>query len=85
MDLIDIFRKKINIIDDNIISLLNQRMVLSKQIGIIKKENNINILALNRENEIINRLTTISTILSKNDIESIYNNIFTISKNYQKK
>lgn len=83
MDQITLLRKEIDIIDDNIIKLLNERVMISKNIGKIKKYNNINIICSNRENEIIDRLVSNSYILPKNDILLIYNNIFNISKTYQ--
>jgi chorismate mutase len=83
MDQITLLRKEIDIIDDNIIKLLNERVMISKNIGKIKKYNNINIICSNRENEIIDRLASNSYILPKNDILLIYNNIFNISKTYQ--
>lgn len=83
MDQITLLRKEIDIIDDNIIKLLNERVMISKNIGKIKKYNNINIICSNRENEIIDRLANNSFILPKNDILLIYNNIFNISKTYQ--
>lgn len=83
MDQITLLRKEIDIIDNNIIKLLNERVMISKNIGKIKKYNNINIICSNRENEIIDRLANNSYILPKNDILLIYNNIFNISKTYQ--
>ena len=83
MDQITLLRKEIDKIDNNIIKLLNERIMISKNIGKIKKYNNINIICSNRENEIINRLANNSYILPKNDILLIYNNIFNISKTYQ--
>ena len=83
MDEIKILRDKIDTIDNKIIKLLDERVMISKNIGKIKKYNNINIVCSNRENVIIDRLANNSNVLSIKDIEIIYNNIFNISKKYQ--
>lgn len=83
MDEIISLRKQIDIIDNNILKLLNERIIISKNIGKIKKDNNISIQFSNRENEIIDRLSKNSSILLKTDINTIYNSIFNISKTYQ--
>lgn len=45
-------RKNIDTIDSEIIHLLCKRFEISKNIGLIKKENNIKILDSNREEEV---------------------------------
>jgi len=49
------FREQINHIDDEILTLLGNRMKIAEKIGIYKKENNITILQTNRWNEILER------------------------------
>lgn len=49
-------RAKIDVIDDNIMSLLGQRMSVSQKMGQFKKDNNIAILQTGRWEEIINRM-----------------------------
>lgn len=49
------FREQINHIDDEILTLLGNRMKISAQIGLYKKENNITILQTNRWNEILEK------------------------------
>jgi chorismate mutase len=46
-------REQINQIDDELFSLLGQRMKISNKIGEYKRENNITILQTNRWNEIL--------------------------------
>lgn len=46
-------RKEINLIDDELISMLSSRMNVARQIGAYKKENNITILQSKRWNEIL--------------------------------
>jgi chorismate mutase len=49
------FREQINQIDDEILTLLGNRMKVSEKIGLYKKENNITILQTNRWNEILEK------------------------------
>ncbi len=51
---LEIERKKINKIDKKMVKLFNKRLDSVKKIGIYKKENNLNILDLKREEEVIN-------------------------------
>ncbi len=51
------FREQINHIDDEILTLLGNRMKIAEQIGLYKKENNITILQTNRWNEILEKAT----------------------------
>jgi chorismate mutase len=48
-------REQINQVDDELLTLLGQRMKLSDKIGQYKKENNITILQTNRWNDILER------------------------------
>lgn len=49
------FRVQINHIDDEILTLLGNRMKVAEQIGLYKKDNNITILQTNRWNEILEK------------------------------
>ena len=48
-------REQINQVDDELITLLGQRMKIADKIGTYKKENNITILQTNRWNDILER------------------------------
>jgi chorismate mutase len=48
-------RQQINQLDDELMTILSQRMKVAKQIGQYKKDNNITILQTNRWNEILER------------------------------
>lgn len=48
-------REQINQVDDELLTLIGQRMKLADKIGIYKRENNITILQANRWNEILER------------------------------
>lgn len=93
-----VLRKKIDLIDDQIIYLLDQRFKLSKEVGLLKKkeknlcnDNSIDNLFLSnihdskREIDIINRLFLKQHSLSFDELSIVYNSIFTISKNIQNK
>lgn len=48
-------REQINQVDDELLTLIGQRMKLADKIGLYKKENNITILQTNRWNDILER------------------------------
>jgi len=73
-------RKKVNIIDDKILELLNGRGECVQKIGNLKKLLGKNVFQPSRELEIIERITTKSTILEPSSIEAIWKEIFSASK-----
>ncbi len=86
MDLNEL-RKKIDLLDDQILEILNQRMALVKAIGIEKSTRKSNIYRPEREKDIIDRLNRISKIssglINRSAIEAIYLEIFAISRNIE--
>lgn len=82
MDEIIELRNKIDIIDDQIMALLEERYVLSRNIGLMKAKSNHRVLDTNRENEILNKASKYSHFPQ---ITEVYNSIFTQSKNLQKR
>ncbi len=52
---LDGLRQQIDIIDNELLSILGQRMVLAEQIGLYKKKNNISILQPSRWSEILEK------------------------------
>ena len=72
-------RMQIDVIDDKILQLLEQRMDIAKMIGYKKKINNTNILCQDRENEILNKLDKKSN-LDKIFIKTIWREIMNYSK-----
>ena len=76
---LDQMRINIDVIDDKILQLLEQRMELVKMIGYKKKINNINILCQNREDEIFTRLEKNSN-LDKIFIKTLWKEIMSYSK-----
>lgn len=70
-------RAKIDVIDDNLMSLLGQRMKLCQKIGQFKKDNNIAILQTGRWDEIIGRMTAAGQEngLDNEFVEDLFNRI----------
>ncbi len=60
MDDLTKMRSKIDKIDDEIMKLLEGRYTLSKEIGLFKKEQGIQVLDLKREHEILDKARQIS-------------------------
>jgi len=79
-------RNKIDQIDTEIVRLLDERMQICHQVGEFKKCNNVALTHTNRENQIIDRLSSCTDLksLSRDDISSLYEIIFKISKSKQK-
>jgi len=79
MDLQEI-RKEIDAVDDKIARLLKERLILVDRVAEIKRETNAPVLNLQREEEIINRLTG-----GGNDdfIKEVFLNIFELSRKRQ--
>ncbi|HIE45839.1 MAG TPA: 3-deoxy-7-phosphoheptulonate synthase [Flavobacteriaceae bacterium] len=67
-------RKQINTIDSQLISLLSDRMSVSKKIGQTKKEKNVSVLQPNRWNEILEKRIKEGELLGLNNsfMEKIY-------------
>ena len=83
---INILRNKIDDLDNQILDFLVQRFSISRQIGEIKASSGIEIRDPDREKEIIERLTNkLAGKLNIDDISSIFEPVYKISKRLQKK
>ena len=71
---LELLRSKIDRIDDSIVELLSQRMNISEEIGLYKKENQVTILQLQRWQEILKRTLKSGKTLNLSDkfISSLY-------------
>jgi chorismate mutase/prephenate dehydratase len=78
-----ILREKINIIDDKLISLIDERGELAKKIGKIKEDLGLEIFAPGREKIIIDRISERTTIFKKADIRAIWKEIIASCKSIQ--
>ena len=82
MELTDL-RKKIDAIDDEIVSLYLKRMGIVAEIAQEKKETNAPVCNLERESEILSRLTKNVPDEFKKYLKEVYSAIFNTSKDYQ--
>ena len=77
---IQIYRSKIDIIDNDILTLLERRKIYSKIIAKIKTKNNQQLTDLKREEEILNRLKSQKNKLKQEQIENIFKMIISECK-----
>ncbi|MDD4839879.1 MAG: prephenate dehydratase domain-containing protein [Clostridia bacterium] len=80
---LDEIRNKIDNVDDKIAKLYVERMELSKEVGLFKKENNIATENTLREKEIINRVTKEMPEDIKLFGKQVFCSLFDTSKAYQ--
>ncbi|MBM4341057.1 MAG: hypothetical protein FJ110_16110 [Deltaproteobacteria bacterium] len=77
-------RKKIDLIDQKLLSLLNQRLSIALEIGKIKKERREKIYNPKRENEILERLNLKNRgPLRKEDLKKIFKKIMIVCRQSQ--
>jgi chorismate mutase/prephenate dehydratase len=85
MNNINSLRKKINVIDTKLLTLLNQRAMLSKQIGEIKKLAGRDIYSPGRERVVINRILSLNKGPIKNEfLKEIFSQIIQVCRLQQK-
>ena len=78
-------REEIDNIDEKILDLLENRMKVVHEVGDLKQELEISVEDLNRENEIIERLTAHSSgELSAKQLIRIFSAVFKSSKHIQR-
>lgn len=83
MEELDLLRKKIDSIDEQIAHLFEQRLHICKKIGKIKKENNLPILNKNREQEVIEKNSSLINEEFKNSYIKLIKLIMEESKKLQ--
>jgi chorismate mutase/prephenate dehydratase len=77
-------RDKLDVIDNNLLQLLNDRMAIVKKVGKLKSKTGGAIYRPERERAIIQRLTNVNTgVLNQAAIEAIFLEIFAISRNLE--
>ncbi len=82
---ISALRQAIDEIDDNIMGLINRRLLLAQQIGRVKKKGAIPVTDRQREKEIIDRLRhKNSGLLSADGLRQIFAAIIAEGRNIQK-
>lgn len=82
---LDKFRNELNSIDDEIIKLFEKRMLISEKIGNYKRENNLGLTDLSREKEVVNALENKIDSKFKFAVNPLYEEIFKLSKECQKR
>src|SRR5947207_7936012 len=79
-------RKTIDSLDDKILSLLNLRGKAVKEIGMIKAKSGVDVFAVSREREILDRLMEKNKgPFSHDSVEDIFQGIFAASRSLQKR
>jgi len=81
---IELYRKEIDEIDNQMINLLNTRVEFAKKIGNLKKLVDMDISQPKREKEIIKRMKDKSILLNNDTIEAIWKEIINACKFIQK-
>jgi chorismate mutase/prephenate dehydratase len=83
---IRVLRQAIDAIDEKIMELINQRLLLAKQIGAFKKQSSIRIKDSNREKEIMNGLLKKNDgPLDKDGLRNIFAAIIAEGRNIQRR
>lgn len=81
---LDLLRKEIDTLDEQILRLLNERMDIVKQIGALKDRAQSQVYRPERERAIIKRLQRLNKgHLQPKMIEAIYQEIFAVSRNLE--
>lgn len=84
MNNLDVFRKKIDAIDDKILTLLNERMKSVDAIGKAKQTTGTSIYRPEREKEILDRLKNLNEgMLNAKAIDAIFLEVFAVSRNLE--
>jgi chorismate mutase/prephenate dehydratase len=81
-------RRKIDLIDQKLLSLLNQRLRIALEIRKIKKQMGTKIYDPKREKEVLERLRLRSRekgLLKEKDVEKIFSTIIKVCRQSQKK
>ena len=82
---IEELRTNIDNLDNSLLELFNERMELVNKIGKIKNKNKTEVYRPEREKSILNRLKSLNRgKLTNEGIESIFTELFTISRNLEK-
>jgi len=77
-------RNKLDLIDNELLELLNKRMDIVHEVGLVKAQNGTTIYRPEREKAIIDRLISLNSgKLNKTAIEALFLEIFAISRNLE--
>lgn len=87
MDTLESYRKEIDTIDEELITLLKKRLSIAEKIGMYKKSKNIDVLDKSREHEIIEKLNNKAKEhnLSEKLLKEIWQLLFEASYSVERK
>jgi chorismate mutase/prephenate dehydratase len=80
-------RRKIDLIDQKLLSLINQRLRIALEIGKIKKQMGTKVYDPKREKEVLEKLRSRSknkSLLKEKDLEKIFGTIIKVCRRSQK-
>ena len=83
MEDIDELRRKIDIIDNKLVLLINERATVSKLIGNLKNREEIAVIQKDREKKVFENVDNHSKIISKEDIRKIWKEIIEVCRKIQ--
>lgn len=76
-------RNKINKIDEEIVKLLNERAATCKELGKIKSALNMDVLDMNREGQVLERVTSAAEEAPPEGVRAVYREIISMCRNMQ--
>ncbi len=77
-------RSEVDRVDDKIANLLVERQNLTRKVGVLKREKDMNVFDEKREQYVLDRVSSHASGILREHIENIYNAIFEMSRNSQK-
>ena len=77
-------RSEVDRVDDKIASLLVERQNLTRKVGVLKREKDMNVFDEKREQYVLDRVSSHASGILREHIDNIYNAIFEMSRNSQK-
>lgn len=81
---ISAMRKKIDGIDEELVSLFKSRMDISKEIGVLKKQNNMAIQDSRREQEVVDKAVDAVPTDMKAEASILMRSVMALSRGYQR-
>ncbi len=78
-------RKKIDVVDENILRLLSERSEICRSIGLLKKDNSLPIIDVARENEVFANIRgkAADFALDADQVEAVYRQIVNMCSSVQ--
>ena len=82
---LEIYRKQIDEIDNNIVRQLEKRALISGMLGKLKKKSGEEIVEADRKEEILEKLKGTSKKIKSDEMENIFTSILELSKRHEDK